>query len=70
MALKLPVLLEVIVEGVVLTVVLSNFIVIPVLLANLEPETVTIVPAGPLVGDSVIVAGDVTVKVAGAVSPA
>ena len=60
----MPVLLEVTVEGLVVTMVPSNFIVMAVLAANLEPETVTAVLAGLVVGDSVIVAGDVTVNVA------
>ena len=60
----MPVLLEVTVAGLVVTVVPSNFIVMATLAVNLEPETVTAVPAGLVVGDSVIVAGDVTVNVA------
>lgn len=62
---KPPEVLEVIVA----TVVVSNFIVTLVLLANLEPVTVTVVPTGPLIGDSVIVASDVTVNGARAVLP-
>jgi hypothetical protein len=66
-AVKLPVELEVTVEGFVVTLAPSNFIVMLVLLANFEPETVTTVPAGLLFGDSVIAAGDVTVNEARAV---
>jgi len=69
-ALKLPELLEVIVEGFVVTVLLSNFIVMRVLAANLVPDTATVVPAWPPVGESVISASVVTVNVAGAVLPA
>ena len=70
MALKLPELLDVIVDGLVVTALPSNLIVMRVLEANLVPDTVTVVPARPAVGDRVISASVVTVNVAGAVLPA
>lgn len=69
LALKLPELLDVIVVGLVLTAILSNFIVMTLLGSNFVPVTVTVVPARPLAGESVMVAAEVTVKGAGAVLP-
>ena len=48
--------------GFVVTVVPANFIVIVELGQKLEPDTVTDVPTGPLVGDNAI-EDTVTVKV-------
>ena len=60
---KLPVEVVVTVVGVVVRFVPSNFTVIAELAAKLLPVTVTDVPAGPLVGFSVIVATGVVVTV-------
>jgi len=46
------------VAGVVISCIPSNFIVMVLLALKPEPETVTVVPAGPEVGDSVIVIPD------------
>lgn len=59
--------LVVIVAGEVVTVVLSNFIVIVLLAPKPEPDTVTVVPTMPEVGDIVTIAP--TLKAADAVLP-
>ena len=53
-AVKEPVLVEIIVEGLVVIGLLSNFIVIAVFAAKLTPKIVTTVPTRPEVGDNVI----------------
>jgi len=62
LALNVPDELVVIVEGFVVTVLLSNFIVICLFAPKPEPNTVIVVPAAPEVGDNVIAAP--TLKVA------
>jgi hypothetical protein len=60
---NVPVLDDVTVVGVVVIMLLSNFMVIVLLASKLEPDTVTVVPVIPLVGDRVIdAAGAVTVN--------
>lgn len=70
--LKLPELLDVIVVGLVVTVLPSNFIVMVLLAAKLVPETTTVtaLPGEVLLGESVITASVVTVKAATAEFPA
>jgi len=68
-ALKVPEVLDVTVEGIVVTVAVPNFTVIEVLTGKLEPATITDEPTGPLVGDRVIVGvEEVTVNVASGIS--
>ena len=67
---KLPVELVVTAEGVVTSVVPSNFIVIALFRLKFDPVTVTVVLRWPAVGDSVIVAGTITLNIADAVLPA
>ena len=61
--LKPPAELAVTVVGVVVTALLSYDIVIPEFAAKLLPEMFTVVPVGPLVGFSDIVATGVVVTV-------
>ena len=60
---KLPVEVLVMVVGVVVIPALSYDIVMPEFAAKLLPETVTVVPTGPLVGLSVIAGTGVVVTV-------
>jgi hypothetical protein len=65
---NVPVDVVVTVDGVVVNGLLSNLIVIAVLAAKLLPDTVTTVPVGPEVGESVMpVAVVVTVNIADSV---
>ena len=54
-------------EGVVVSVVLSNFTVIALLELKLEPDIVTVALGWPALGESVTVAGIITLKEAEAV---
>ena len=65
LALNVPDELVVTVTGLVVTVVPSNFTVIVLLAPKPEPDTVTVVPTMPEVGDTVTIAP--TVKIADAV---
>jgi hypothetical protein len=68
-ALIKPDAVAVTVAGFVVTVVLSNFIVIVLLAPKPEPDTVTVVPTAPEVGDIVTVPPTVNVAVAVLVPP-
>jgi hypothetical protein len=59
---KVPVAVLVNDAGFVVTVVLSSFIVIALLALKLDPETVTGVLGWVALGESVIVAGMITLK--------
>ncbi len=63
-AVKVPVEDDVTVVGVVVNVVLSNFIVTALLGLKLEPVTDTLAPRLPAVGDNVIVPVMITLNVA------
>jgi hypothetical protein len=64
---NVPDALEVKGEGVVVSVVLSNFTVMALLELKLEPEIVTVALGWPALGESVSVAGMITLKEADAV---
>jgi hypothetical protein len=68
-ALNVPAEDAVIVEGVVVKVVVSNFIVIVLDGLKLEPETVIAVPWSPAFGERVIVPGTTTAKSVEAILP-
>lgn len=66
---KVPDELVVTVGGIVASVMLSNFTVIVLLGVKLEPESATVVLRCPAFGDSVIIAGIITLNTADAVLP-